>query len=106
MSWWNAKYTNNDGEYEIAFASKEYEKAKAVEKVCCAVMDRAVKSPFDVEVVVRCRECKHRYTENCPMYFHDFYWLEGYGEYVDDDTDHTEDDYFCTKGERKGGADQ
>ena len=58
MSWWNAKYTNNDGEYEIAFASKEYEKAKAVEKVCCAVMDRAVKSPFDVEVVVRCRECK------------------------------------------------
>ena len=59
MSWWNAKYTNNDGEYEIAFASKDYEKAKAVEKVCCAVMDRAVKSPLDVEVVVRCRECKH-----------------------------------------------
>ena len=55
--------------------------------------------------VVRCRECKHRYTENCPMYFHDFYWLEGYGEYVDDDTDHTEDDYFCPKGERKEGAD-
>ena len=60
MSWWNAKYTNNDGEYEIAFASKDYEKAKAVEKVCCAVMDRAVKSPLDVEVVVRCRECKYR----------------------------------------------
>ena len=56
MSWWNAKYTNNDGEYEIAFASKDYEKAKAVEKVCCAVMDRAVKSTLDVEVVVRCRE--------------------------------------------------
>lgn len=64
MSWWNAKYTNNDGEYEIAFASKDYEKAKAVEKVCCAVMDRAVKSPLDVEVVVRCRECKHCDQEN------------------------------------------
>ena len=59
---------------------------------------------IDAIPVVRCRECKHRYTENCPMYFHDFYWLEGYGEYVDDDTDHTEDDYFCPKGERKEGA--
>ena len=59
---------------------------------------------IDAVPVVRCRECKHRYTENCPMYFHDFYWLEGYGEYVDDDTDHTEDDYFCPKGERKEGA--
>ena len=60
---------------------------------------------IDAVPVVGCRECKHRYTENCPMYFHDFYWLEGYGEYVDDDTDHTEDDYFCPKGERKEGAD-
>ena len=59
---------------------------------------------IDAVPVVRCRECKHRYTENCPMHFHDFYWLEGYGEYVDDDTDHTEDDYFCPKGERKEGA--
>ena len=59
---------------------------------------------IDAVPVVRCRECKHRYTENCPMYFHDSYWHEGYEEYVDDDTDHTEDDYFCPKGERKEGA--
>ena len=58
----------------------------------------------DAVPVVRCRECKHRYTENCPMYFHDSYWHEGYEEYVDDYTDHTEDDYFCPKGERKEGA--
>lgn len=51
MSWWNAKYKNNHGEYEITFASKDYEKAKAVEKVCCAVMDKVVKSPFDVATV-------------------------------------------------------
>ena len=57
MSWWNAKYTNNNGEYEITFASKHYEKAKAVEKVCCAVMDNVVKSPLDVEAVVRCEKC-------------------------------------------------
>ena len=55
--------------------------------------------------VVRCRECKHRSTEDCPMYFHSSYWHEGYEEYVDDDTDHTEDDYFCQEGERKEGAD-
>ena len=59
---------------------------------------------IDAIPVVRCWECKHRYTENCPMYFHDSYWHEGYEESVDDDTDHTEDDYFCPKGERKEGA--
>ena len=60
---------------------------------------------IDAVPVVRCRECKHRYTEDCPMYFHASYWHEGYEEYVDDDTDHTEDDYFCQEGERKEGAD-
>ena len=59
----------------------------------------------DAVPVVRCRECKHRYTEDCPMYFHASYWHEGYEEYVDDDTDHTEDDYFCQEGERKEGTD-
>lgn len=63
------------------------------------------KSPtIDAVPVVRCLECKHRYTENCPMYFYASYWHEGYEEYVDDDTDHTEDDYFCPKGEREEGA--
>ena len=89
MSWWNAKYTNNDGEYEIAFASNEYEKAKAVEKVCCAVMDSAVKSPMDVEVVVRCRECKYHNKPPCPMKL-SFNW--------------TEDDDFCSYGEREEGV--
>ena len=60
---------------------------------------------IDAVPVVRCRECIHRYTEDCPMYFHSSYWHEGYEEYVDDDTDHTEDDYFCQEGERKEGAD-
>ena len=26
MSWWNAKYTNGDGDNEITFGSKYYEK--------------------------------------------------------------------------------
>ena len=98
MSWWNAKYTNNDGEYEITFASKDYEKAKAVEKVCCAVMDKAVKSPLDVEVVVRCRECKHYEMGACLKIYDDgaasrYAWQE------------RKHDDFCSYGERKEGAD-
>ena len=82
--------------------SAPYEEAVWAKEDCLTEVYAA--PTVDAVPVVRCRECKHRYTENCPMYFHDFYWLEGYGEYVDDDTDHTEDDYFCPKGERKEGA--
>lgn len=97
MSCWNAKYKNDYGEYEINFSSKDYEKARAVEKVCCAVMDKYVKTPFDVEVVVRCRECV-----GLP------FWEKGHndvpvcllsGLYVK-----SEDD-FCPYGERKEGTD-
>ena len=98
MSWWNAKYTNNNGEYEITFASKDYEKAKAVEKVCCAIIDKNVKSPFDVEVVVRCRECKHYEMGVCMKIYDDglassYAWQE------------RKPDDFCSYGERKEGAD-
>ena len=98
MSWWNAKYTNNGGEYEITFASEDYEKAKAVEKVCCAVMDKAVKSPFDVEVVVRCRECNHYEMGVCLKIYDDglssrYAWQE------------RKPDDFCSYGERKEGDD-
>lgn len=48
MSWWNAKYKNDHGEYEITFGSKKREKAKAVEKVCQAVIDKQVEFPHDV----------------------------------------------------------
>ena len=68
----------------------------------CVVNDAPT---VDAVPVVRCLQCKHRYTEDCPMFFHASYWHKGYGEYVDYDTDHTEDDYFCQEGERKEGAD-
>ncbi|MBQ8144313.1 MAG: hypothetical protein IJ042_05920 [Butyricicoccus sp.] len=51
MTSWNAKYTNEYGEYEITFRSTERETAKAVEKVCCAAMDGIVKKPEDVFVL-------------------------------------------------------
>ena len=98
MSWWNAKYKNNHSEYEITFASKDYEKAKAVEKVCCAVMDKAVKSPFDVEIVVRCRGCKHYATA-------DFYGNTLCGCTLLSAMVDITPDSFCSYGERKGCAD-
>ena len=98
MSWWNAKYTNNNGEYEINFTSKDYEKAKAVEKVCCAVIDKDVKSPLDVEAVVRCRECVHYEMGVCLKIYDDgaassYAWQK------------RKPDDFCSYGERKEGAD-
>ena len=80
-----------------------YEDASWAKENCLAEIEAA--HTIDAVPVVRCRECKHRYTEDCPMYFHASYWHEGYEEYVDDDTDHTEDDYFCQEGEREEGAD-
>lgn len=41
----------------------------------------------DAVEVVRCKDCKHRYSDS---------WCE----YVDDD-----DNFYCARGERKGGAD-
>lgn len=51
MTNWNAKYTNEDGEYEITFRSTEREKTKAIEKVCRAVMDGVVHKQEDVFVL-------------------------------------------------------
>lgn len=53
MSGWRAAYTNDYGEYEITFESKDRAKTKAVEKVCCAIMDGLVKSPDDVVIGAR-----------------------------------------------------
>ena len=39
----------------------------------------------DAEVVVRCKDCKHRYSDS---------WCE----YVDDD-----DNFYCARGKRKDG---
>ena len=46
--------------------------------------------------VVRCQECRHRYTMNCSMY----YECLQCGEQLD----WTTDDGFCDRGERKETA--
>ena len=95
MSWWNAKYKNNHGEYEITFASKSYDKAKAVEKICQAVIDKRVKSKEDVEAVVRCENCKHweRNATTCG--------ISNKGYCSCNEIDDMETDDFCSYGERK-----
>ena len=72
MSYWNAKYKNDYGEYEITFASKQKEETQAVEKLCQAIIDKMVKSADDVAIarhgrwemtsdgVARCTACKRK----------------------------------------------
>jgi hypothetical protein len=98
MSWWNAKYTNGNGDNEITFGSKYYERAKAVEKVCQAVIDKKVKTPDDVEVVVRCKDCKHYDLGVCLKIYSD-------GNAHPEAWQSRRPEDFCSYGERKDGAD-
>ena len=53
--------------------------------------------------IIRCRDCKHRYTDECPMHHveHVPYDDDGYVEYDDVVEDYTCDDGFCHKNERR-----
>ena len=51
------------------------------------IFDLMDDSAVDAVEVVRCKDCKHRYSDS---------WCE----YVDDD-----DNFYCARGERKEGAD-
>ena len=55
--------------------------------------------------VVRCRDCKRRGEFGCPMYYEEYIeWDDdGYRECDVISHDHTFDDGFCDRGERKGG---
>ena len=100
MSWWNAKYKNNHGEYEITFASKSYEKAKAVERICQAVIDKKVKSREDVSAVVRCKVCKH-----CKLCYPEKQIDKEAtpGWYCKEHKSYRRPDDFCSYGERREG---
>lgn len=98
MSWWNAKYTNGNGDNEITFGSKYYERARAVEKVCQAVIDKKVKTPDDVAVVVRCKDCMHYDMGVCLKIYSD-------GNTHPEAWQIRRPEDFCSYGERKDGAD-
>ena len=57
----------------------------------------------DAVTVVRCKDCKKRYTVDCPMYIeHDYYDEDDGWDFWYEDL--TEDGGFCFYGERKEGA--
>ena len=70
-------------------------RAKAVEKVCQAVIDKKVKTPDDVAVVVRCKDCKHSWEDLGGL-------TCSHGVCVDCNV---LGDFYCSYGERKDGAD-
>lgn len=93
MSWYNAKYTNGHGEYEVTFGTKYPDRAKAVEKVCRVVIDKEVKHPDDISVVVRCKDCeKYNPGTQCCKFWPD----EGYRH----------PDHFCAEGKRRNATDE
>ena len=53
--------------------------------------------------IIRCKDCKHRYEDECPM--HHVEWVEYDDDgYIDSDDviyDYTEDDGYCFKAERR-----
>lgn len=56
----------------------------------------------DAVPVVRCKHCKHRGLDECPMCHEEWYDYYDDGEYLESDFrvyDYTEDEGFCHKGE-------
>lgn len=51
MTNYDTFYKDENGEYRVVFTSDDREKAKAVEKVCRAVIDGEVETEDDVEPV-------------------------------------------------------
>ena len=52
--------------------------------------------------IIRCKDCKHRDTEECPMRYEEWVSFEEDG-YIESDNiahDQTRDDGFCDRGER------
>ena len=54
--------------------------------------------------VVRCKDCKHRETDDCPMYWVEWSIFEDCDGHTDNKSivhDYTTDDGYCHYGERK-----
>ena len=68
----------------VAAANDKDKNRRTWAKAICVLHDLPA---ADVVPVVRCKDCKHRYSDS---------WCE----YVDDD-----DNFYCARGERKEGAD-
>lgn len=57
----------------------------------------------DAVEVVRCKDCKHRHEDECPMYWEEQIDIDEGDGYYDTEYiihDYTQDDGFCSWGER------
>ena len=74
---------------------KQYKGSTGIERNCNRnFLNLICDAPtIDAVPVVRCRECRHRYTMNCSMYYE---CSQCGGQW-----DWTTDDGFCDRGERK-----
>jgi len=85
-------------------------------KAVCEALDMAIEAlqfaeHFDLlkefqslQEVVQCKDCKHRETDDCPMYWVECLIIEDYDGYADDKYivhDYTTDNGYCNYGERK-----
>ena len=73
-----------------------YEDASWAKENCLAEIEAA--QTVDAVLVVRCRECKHRGTDDCIFHIK--------GEPADEELLLKLDNDFCSYGERKEGADR
>ena len=67
---------------------------------CKQAIDMAIESLN----IVTCKDCKHRQTDECLMYYEEWYEIDEGDGYVDTDFiihDYTRDDGFCHHGERR-----
>ena len=66
-------------------------------------VDAVKKLPSAQPEIIRCRDCKHRYTDECPMRHVErvAYDDDGYIEYDDVVEDYTCDDGFCHKSRKE-----
>ena len=58
---------------------------------------------FNVGEIVRCKDCKHRHEDECPMQFEEQFDIDEGDGYYDTEYivhDYTRDDGFCSWGER------
>ena len=87
-----ARYTNNDKD-----AEEELKNAEAFSMAIEALSSNAIQ-------VVQCKDCKHRETDDCPMYWVEWSMFEDCDGYTDNNYivhDYTTDDGYCNYGERK-----
>ena len=86
----------------------EYDEAidMAIEALQFAKHFDLLKDYQSLQEVVRCKDCTHRHTDDCPIYHEEWYEIDEGGGCFDSDFivhDDSKDNDFCSRGERKGG---